>query len=150
MKFSLFSTGVLLFAFQAAFGANEPRPILASAMTIGNSIVVAVGNENNTEVSTVFVLQGGQGLNRDFSIGRIVVDKKHLILWPTDSMDKPLVFTLGESPEYLKHLNDQEQAQAEIFKGFGLTRYAKSSWSGSYAQSVNDLREGKYSEIITE
>ena len=149
MKYYAISLGFLLLALNAVWATNEPRPLLASAMTLQNAIVVAIGNEDNSQVESVFILEGAQGIDIDFSIGRIVVREKCLILWPVENMAEPLVFTLGDSPEYQQYLNAQEQTKARVFKGYGLSRTRKSSWTDGYGKMVDDLRQGKYNAELS-
>ncbi|MDX2134900.1 MAG: hypothetical protein SFV52_08945 [Saprospiraceae bacterium] len=148
MKHSLITLSLLVLAFNSLFGLNEPRPLLASATTIENNIIIAVGNEDNSELGTLFVLQGASGLERDFSIGKITRSDKYVIFWPTDDMARPIVLALENSLEYLQVLNEQEKAKAQVFTGYGLARMSKTVWSGDYAKSVNDLRAGKYNDVF--
>jgi len=148
MKYYAITLSFLLLALNAIWATSEPRPLLASAMTLPNAIVVAIGNEDNSRVESVFILAGAQGLDMDFNIGRIQLSEHFLILWPLENMAEPLVLTLDNSAEYLKYLSAQEQTKANVFKGHDLSRTSKSTWTDGYGKMVDDLRQGKYNSEL--
>jgi hypothetical protein len=147
MKKTLIALLFFGMAAQLVASSDNPRPLRATIVSLGNVIAVALASEDNHRVGSVIILQSTQKADAEFLYGRIALREECLVLWPENRMDEPFVLTLAGSTRFEEELSDGARQKATIHAGTKLYRVDQ-YWPGTFAETIALMKAGQLNKDL--
>lgn len=130
-----------------AASSDNPRPLRATLVSLGNVIAVALASEDNERVGSVIVLQSTDKVEADFLYGRIALKEDYLVLWPENRMDEPFVLTLNGSTRFEETLGVNDRQKVTLFSGTKLYKVDQ-FWPGTFSETISLMQKGQLNKDL--